>query len=57
MNGKYLAYAILLVAATTLISWINMFGSFSRPSSGGSSWSSNSSGSSWGGGGGGGGHK
>jgi hypothetical protein len=56
MNGKYFAYAILIAAAATVISWVSMIGSFSAPR-GGSTWSSGSSGSSGGWGGGGGGHK
>lgn len=52
MNGKYLAYAILITVVSTVISWTSMFASFSRPSSGGSTWSSGSSSGGWGGGGG-----
>ena len=56
MNGKYVAYALLVIVASTLISWTSMITSFSRPSGTGSTWSSGS-GSSGGGWGGGGGHK
>lgn len=56
MNGKYLFYAIILTAVTTVINWSSMIGSSSSSSGRGSSWSSGI-GSGGGYSGGGGGHK
>ena len=56
MNTKYLLYAIVVTAVTTIISWSSMIGSSTSKSGRGSSWSAPGGGYS-GGGYSGGGHK
>ena len=51
MNTKYLLYAIVVTAVSTIISWSSMIGSSSPSSGRGSSWSSTGGGGGYSGGG------